>query len=203
MTHVIDYVFFGTERTIAVELDGFAYHSACDAFTYDRLRQNDLEMLGWQIIRFSYDAIRCDTARCVQQLQAVLALNPRLRATLIPYPTIVVPDMDSNPLFALAPAPRRTIPMPARYLETVRSRLNLQTLRACQMEAFGALTNYYQGGGRSAACVMSVGAGKTALGVVTALTFTRQRAMIITPGSVIRGTFHRALDHTAVGNALR
>src|SRR5690349_5107904 len=49
-----------TELTagIAVELDGFAYLSDRDAFTYDRLRQNDLQLLDWRILRFSYDAIR-------------------------------------------------------------------------------------------------------------------------------------------------
>ena len=49
---------------------------------------------------------------------------------------------------------------------------------------------------------MSVGAGKTALGVCTCLAFTKRRAMVITPGSVIRGTFDKAFDHQAVGNAL-
>lgn len=49
---------------------------------------------------------------------------------------------------------------------------------------------------------MSVGAGKTVLGVAATLAFTRRRALIVTPGSVIRGTFARALDPEAVGNAL-
>ena len=49
---------------------------------------------------------------------------------------------------------------------------------------------------------MSVGAGKTALGVATCLAFAQSRAMVITPGSVIRGTFNKAFDHQAVGNVL-
>lgn len=49
---------------------------------------------------------------------------------------------------------------------------------------------------------MAVGAGKTALGVLVCLAFTARRALIVTPGSVIRGTFDRAFDHQAVGNAL-
>jgi superfamily II DNA or RNA helicase len=75
-------------------------------------------------------------------------------------------------------------------------------LRGCQVDAFAALGNYLSKGGRNAAFVMSVGAGKTALGVVAILAFTRQRALVVTPGSVIRGTFDRAFDHQAVGNAL-
>jgi hypothetical protein len=52
-TYRVDYILRGAELTIAVELDGFAYHSDRDAFTYDRLRQNDLQLLGWRILRFS------------------------------------------------------------------------------------------------------------------------------------------------------
>jgi hypothetical protein len=49
---------------------------------------------------------------------------------------------------------------------------------------------------------MSVGAGKTALGVVACLAFTRRRALIVTPGSVILGTFGAALDANASRNVL-
>jgi len=38
----IDYEVRGSQRTLAVELDGFEFHSDRDAFSYDRLRQNDL-----------------------------------------------------------------------------------------------------------------------------------------------------------------
>ncbi|HEY6330314.1 MAG TPA: DEAD/DEAH box helicase family protein, partial [Blastocatellia bacterium] len=88
------------------------------------------------------------------------------------------------------------------YFQTVRGKLNLKTLRDCQNEALAALGNYYGSGGGNAACVMSVGAGKTALAVCASLAFARRRAMVITPGSVIRGTFDRAFDHQSVGNAL-
>lgn len=88
------------------------------------------------------------------------------------------------------------------YFDLVRPKLNRGTLRLCQREAFTALEEYYEDGGSNAACVMSVGAGKTALGVVASLAFTRRRTLIVTPGKVIRGTFHRAWDHKAVGNVL-
>lgn len=42
----IDYVIRGSGQPIAVELDGFAWHGNRDAFTYDRLRQNDLAAAG-------------------------------------------------------------------------------------------------------------------------------------------------------------
>ena len=88
------------------------------------------------------------------------------------------------------------------YFESVAGKLNLSTLRQCQSEAFAALANYYGSGGAGAACVMSVGAGKTALGVVACLAFARRRAMVVTPGSVIRGTFDQAFDHEALRNVL-
>jgi superfamily II DNA or RNA helicase len=88
------------------------------------------------------------------------------------------------------------------YFAGARERLNQSTLRRCQREAFAALANYYLSGGKRAACVMSVGAGKTAMAVAACLAFTQRRAMVVTPGSVIRGTFDRALSHDVPQNVL-
>jgi hypothetical protein len=136
-------------------------------------------------------------------------LAQTLTEFVIPTPRIEPPDMDPDPLHALDAPPRshhhaqdQDAPMTTSYFDNVRTKLNHKTLRLCQQEAFTALANYYGSGGANAACVMSVGAGKTALGVLTALAFTRRRALIVTPGTVIRGTFDRALDHQAVGNVL-
>lgn len=200
----IDYEIAGTERIFAVELDGFEFHSARQAFTHDRLRQNDLTTTGRFTLRFSYDSIRLQTERCVAQLKAALALDPALAELLVEIPVIEPPEMDPNPLFALASAPTkgRNADVTPSYFDTVRGKIKQQTLRDCQTQAFMALANYFHSGGKNAACVMSVGAGKTALGVVACLAFARRRALIITPGSVIRGTFDRALDYEAVGNVL-
>lgn len=35
-------------------MDGFAFHSDPDAFQIDRQRQNDLVLLGWQVLRFTW-----------------------------------------------------------------------------------------------------------------------------------------------------
>jgi superfamily II DNA or RNA helicase/very-short-patch-repair endonuclease len=199
--YILDYEISGAELTVVVELDGFAFHSSRDAFTYDRLRQNDLHAAGTIVVRFSYDAIRTNAARCIAQLQAVLARDALLATFLVPDPVVDEPDMVADPIHALAPPPGASAPT-GGYFDTVRLRINQRTLRDCQTQAFAALANYYADGGRTAACVMSVGAGKTALGVAASLAFTRRRAMVITPGSVIRGTFDRAFDHEAVGNVL-
>lgn len=205
-TYRIDYALNGERLRVAVELDGFEFHGNRHAFTYDRLRQNDLHADGWTVLRFSYDSIRLDTSRCVSQLQAVLALDPLLERFLVIDPLIEKPDMDPSPLFGFSLPSRAfnamTNSSAHSYFDTVRDKLNLKTLRDCQKQALSALGNYYHSGGTNAACVMSVGAGKTALGVCTCLAFAKRRAMIITPGSVIRGTFDKAFDHQAVGNAL-
>jgi superfamily II DNA or RNA helicase len=203
----IDYEFAGAQRPIAVELDGFEFHSSRPAFSYDRLRQNDLTGTGRDIIRFSYDSIRSETERCVAQLQTHLRLDPALASYVLENPVISAPEMDPDPLCALQPSPEAAPPSeetepPSPYFETVRRKLNLRTLRQCQSEAFAALANYYGSGGLTAACVMSVGSGKTALGVLSCLTFTRRRALVVTPGSVIRGTFDRAFDRNSPTNVL-
>jgi superfamily II DNA or RNA helicase/very-short-patch-repair endonuclease len=206
----IDYEILGMERIFAIELDGFEFHGSRYAFSYDRLRQNDLHSTGRLVVRFSYDAIRSETKRCVLQLQALLALDPMLRDFLLPEPIIESPEMNPNRLAALQPSPlsarRAEIPKGTEtvksYFDLAREKLNLKTLRQCQSEAFAALGNYYGSGGKTAACVMSVGAGKTALGVLACIAFSRRRAMIVTPGNVIRGTFDQAFDHEAVRNVL-
>jgi len=199
-SYYLDYEIQGSDKTVAIELDGYEFHSSRDAFSYDRLRQNDLQASGRLVIRFSYDSIRTQTARCVEQLQAVMRLDPQLAPLVIENPLIEAPQMDPDPLRSLDAIPPAAEPL--GYFERARRRLVQATLRDCQVECFAALANYYRAGGRRAATVMSVGAGKTALGVAATLGFAGQRAMIITPGSVIRGTFDRAFDPEAIGNVL-
>jgi superfamily II DNA or RNA helicase len=198
----VDYAIEGERNRIAVELDGFEFHGSRGAFSYDRLRQNDLQAAGWVVVRFSYDSIRLETVRCVSQLQALMALDPLLSTLLVERPVVEKPEMAPDPLYGLAPTPGSANRMTDSYFDQIHNKINLKTLRGCQSQAFAALGNYFRAGGTSAACVMSVGAGKTALGVASCLAFTRRRAVVITPGSVIRGTFDKAFDHQAVGNVL-
>jgi superfamily II DNA or RNA helicase/very-short-patch-repair endonuclease len=201
-TYRLDFLVAGSRLRVAIELDGFAFHSSKAAFVYDRIRQNDLASLGFVVLRFSYDAIRDDTRRCVAQLQTVLRRDPTLAGYVIDDPVVPVPhDMTPNPL-GLATPPAPVPPVQPDYFDLARQRIDLHPLRDCQHEAMIALANYYRRGGINAACVMSVGAGKTALGVAATLAFTRRRALIVTPGRVIRGTFATALDPAMAGNVL-
>ena len=188
----VDYLIHGSSIRLVIELDGFQFHSDRDAFTYDRVRQNDLTALGYTVLRFSYEAVRLDIVRCVEQLQTVLRTDPLLAPTVIPEPAIDTPEMTPNPIVAAAPP--RAERMEETFFARARMHLERRTLRPCQDSALTALINYYTSGGLKAACVMSVGAGKTALGVVAAIAGARRRALFVTPGKVIRGTFDAALD---------
>jgi|GEM_PF-2602972 len=198
----VDYEIVGSELSFVIELDGYEFHGSRNAFTYDRLRQNDLLAAGKLVLRFTYDSIRIQTEKCGSQLRAALRLDPTLVALIADCPRFEKPDMDPNPLFALTCSPAVAPNAMTTYFDSVRTKINHQTLRECQREAFAALNSYYHNGGQTAACVMSVGAGKTALGVLATLSFARRRGLIITHGNVIRGTFDRALDHHGSGNVL-
>jgi hypothetical protein len=203
----VDYLLAGQRLQIAIELDGYTFHSSRTAFSYDRLRQNDLQARGYAILRFSYDNIRTQTARCIEQLQAVMRQDPLLNGYVRSNFVVPIPQMDPNPLYALQPSPYQSSPSTANaadYFTKAQRSLNIGVLRTCQREALYALTNYFVGAGqrRHAACVMAVGSGKTVLGIAASIAFTHRRAMIVTPGNVIRSTFDRALSSREFGNAL-
>ena len=39
---------------IAIETDGWAFHNDQPAFQHDRERQNEIALLGWQVLRFTW-----------------------------------------------------------------------------------------------------------------------------------------------------
>jgi very-short-patch-repair endonuclease len=168
----VDYAIKGEQNLIAIELDGFEFHGSRAAFSYDRLRQNDLHAAGWIVIRFSYDSIRLDTERCVLQLQAVMALDPLLSTLLIESPVVERPDMSPDPLYGFTLPPGGASQVTDSYFELIRGKINLKTLRVCQNQAFGALGTDFRSGGTNASFGMTVGAGKTALGGASWLAYT-------------------------------
>ncbi len=51
---------------LAIELDGWETHGIRSAFDADRMRANDLVLLGWTVLRFTWsmpDAYLCETVR--------------------------------------------------------------------------------------------------------------------------------------------
>ena len=61
------------ERVI-VEVDGFAWHSDRASFRSDRYRHNDLERLGWRVLRFGYEDVMSEQAYVLRTLREVLGL---------------------------------------------------------------------------------------------------------------------------------
>lgn len=50
--YTIDVAFVATR--VAIEVDGWAYHSRPADFQNDRERQNNISLLGWQVLRFTW-----------------------------------------------------------------------------------------------------------------------------------------------------
>ena len=42
---------------LVVEADGYAFHSDRDAYRRDRIRMNELERLGWRVLRFTWEDV--------------------------------------------------------------------------------------------------------------------------------------------------
>jgi very-short-patch-repair endonuclease len=66
--------FADAPRRLAVELDGYEFHSSKEAFTNDRRRHRHLELAGWRVIRFSGAEINADVEACVSDFIAWLCV---------------------------------------------------------------------------------------------------------------------------------
>lgn len=50
--YVIDVAF--RAHKLAIETDGWAFHSDQEDFQHDRVRQNEIALMGWQVLRFTW-----------------------------------------------------------------------------------------------------------------------------------------------------
>jgi very-short-patch-repair endonuclease len=64
------------KERIAIELDGFAAHSSWSAFEHDRVRQNELEELGWSVRRFTWTQVQNDPIGAAVTMGIALGLMP-------------------------------------------------------------------------------------------------------------------------------
>jgi very-short-patch-repair endonuclease len=60
-------------QRIAIEIDGFAYHSDRGRFQRDRLRQNALVLGGWSVLRFTWDDITARPEQVISTVRSALA----------------------------------------------------------------------------------------------------------------------------------
>jgi len=64
------------DRRLAIEMDGYSFHGGRRAFESDRVRQNELEELGWNVLRFTAAQVRSDPTGVVMSVGAALGLVP-------------------------------------------------------------------------------------------------------------------------------
>lgn len=55
------------ELRIGIEIDGLAFHSDQRSFTRDRVRERQLEMQGWRILRFAASEVLHSPEKCVSE----------------------------------------------------------------------------------------------------------------------------------------
>jgi very-short-patch-repair endonuclease len=70
---VVD-VAFPTQR-LAIETDGWAFHSDQEDFQHDRVKQNDIALMGWQVLRFTWLDLTEYPQRVIAEIRC--ALEPR------------------------------------------------------------------------------------------------------------------------------
>ncbi|MDQ3153549.1 MAG: endonuclease domain-containing protein [Actinomycetota bacterium] len=58
---------------LAIEVDGWAWHSGADRFQRDRTRQNQLHLAGWTVLRFTWHDVAHRPDHCVDVILAALA----------------------------------------------------------------------------------------------------------------------------------
>ena len=61
------------DQEVAIELDGFAFHTDPASFTLDRERQNRLLMAGFRVLRYTARDLRSRPKQVAQELQRALA----------------------------------------------------------------------------------------------------------------------------------
>lgn len=55
------------ERRLAIELDGFEFHSSREQMAKDKKRQRDIESEGWRVCRFSGREVHHDPRACLYE----------------------------------------------------------------------------------------------------------------------------------------
>ena len=70
----IDYAY--PDPAIAVELDSWTHHGSRTAFEADRPRRNELELLGWHVLQFTWRQLRNDPVGIAWTIARALGLRP-------------------------------------------------------------------------------------------------------------------------------
>ena len=69
--YLVDIAF--PSQRVAIEIDGWAFHSDQAAFQNDRVRQNRLALQGWQVLRFTWLDLTQHPQRVLAQVRAAIS----------------------------------------------------------------------------------------------------------------------------------
>lgn len=75
-TAVLDFAY--VEQRVAIEADGFQWHSGRQQWDHDRERTNALTMLGWIVIRVTWTQLRDRPNEVIEMIGTMLASHRRL-----------------------------------------------------------------------------------------------------------------------------
>lgn len=67
--YVVDVAF--PDHKLVIEVDGWAFHSDPAAFRKDRVRQNQIALLGWQVLRFTWFDLTEQPERVIAEIRRV------------------------------------------------------------------------------------------------------------------------------------
>ncbi len=65
------------KQKVAVEVDGWAFHSDPEDFQNDRERQNNIALLGWQVLRFTWLDLTEHPQRVLAEIGFAIARSQR------------------------------------------------------------------------------------------------------------------------------
>ena len=63
------------KQRVAIEIDGWAFHSDQQAFQNDRSRQNWLTLQGWQVLRFTWLDVTGHPERVLAAIRAAISVR--------------------------------------------------------------------------------------------------------------------------------
>jgi very-short-patch-repair endonuclease len=66
------------QAALAIECDGYAWHMDRLAFERDRLRDIELQSIGWAVLRFTWEILKCRDRYAAEQVRRQLKLRTQL-----------------------------------------------------------------------------------------------------------------------------
>jgi very-short-patch-repair endonuclease len=70
--YLVDFAFAG--QKVAIEIDGLAHHSGPEEFQKDRVRQNSIMLLGWTMLRFTWQDLIENPERVIAEVRRAISV---------------------------------------------------------------------------------------------------------------------------------